>query len=118
MNTRKKILLVLVLLSSSLFAGCVDQSFGTVTVVQEKSEKSFDLLKGIVYDIDIWVKNEATVSKSARVTIELIAESTGKVRDSKTQTVDLKSDETKHLKFTLDGEQGIDYLYKYYVNEI
>jgi hypothetical protein len=117
MDNVNKILLILVLIASTLFVGCVE-SGGEVVVVQDRSEWSFDLLKGVVYDVDLWVKNEADVSKSARVTVELLVQNTGEVRDSQTQTVNLESGETKQLTFTLDGEDGIEYEYSYYVNEL
>ena len=117
MKSETKIFLILVLIASSLFAGCVE-SKGEIIVVQDRSQSSFDLLKGIVYDIDLWMENEADVSKSARVTVELLAQNTNEVRDSQTQTVNLKPGETKQLTFTLDGENGIEYEYSYYVNKL
>jgi hypothetical protein len=109
------IFLLFVLVCS--FAGCLGATAGIV-VVQDKCESSFSLDKGIVYDVDIWVKNEGSVSKSAEVTAELIASSTGKVRDRSTQIVNLKPDESKQLKFVLDGENGIDYQYSYHVKNL
>lgn len=117
MKNKNKILLILVLIVSSLFVGCVE-SGGGIVVVQDRSEWSFDLLKGVVYDVDIWVKNEGDISKSARVTVELLVQNTGEMRDSQTQTVNLQSDETKQLTFTLDGEDGIEYEYSYYVDKL
>lgn len=117
MNKYKKILLILVLIVSTLFVGCVEPD-GEVVVVQDRSEWSLDLLKGVVYDIDLWVKNEAEVLKSARVTVELLVQNTGEIRDSQTQTVNLEPGETKQLTFTLDGEDGIEYEYSYYVDEL
>jgi uncharacterized cupredoxin-like copper-binding protein len=117
MKNENKILLILALIASSLFIGCVD-SVGEVVVVQDRSEMSLDLLKGVVYDVDLWVKNEADVSKSARVTVELLAQNTGEERDSQTKTINLKPGETKQLTFTLDGENGIEYEYSYFVDEL
>ena len=117
MKKLKNILVLFVLMASALFVGCTE-SVGGVVVVQDRAESSLDLLKGVVYDIDLWVKNEADVSKSARVTVELLAKNTGEIRDSQTQTVNLNPGETKQLTFTLDGENGIDYEYSYYVDEL
>ena len=99
------------------FAGCVGATAGIV-VVQDKCESSFSLDKGIVYNVDTWVKNEGSVSKSAEVTVELIAVSTGKVRDESTQIVNLKPGESKQLRFVLDGENGVDYQYSYHVKNL
>ena len=117
MKNKTKIILILALIASSLFTGCVE-SGGEIIVVQDRSQSSFDLSKGIVYDIDLWIKNEGDVSKSARVTVELLAQNTNEVRDSKTQTVNLKPGETNQITFILDGENGIEYEYSYYVNEL
>ena len=109
--------ILLILMVATLFVGCTEYG-GDVIIVQTRGESSFDLDKGVVYDIDVWVKNEADVSNSAKVTVELVAENTDEVRDSQTKTLNLEPSETKQLNFTLDGESGIDYLYKSYVNEI
>lgn len=98
------------------FAGCLDAT--EIVVVQERCESSFSLDKGVVYDIDIWLKNEGSNAENAEVTVELIASSTGKVRDSITQIVNLKPDESRKLSFVLDGEDGVDYQYSYYVKNI
>ena len=116
MKKLKNILVLLVLIVPTLFVGCTE-SVGVV-VVQDRAKSSLDLLKGVVYDIDLWMENEADVSKSARVTVELLAKNTGEIRDSQTLTVNLNPSEIKQLTFTLDGENGIDYEYSYYVDEL
>jgi len=117
MKNFEKMFVLFILMAATLFVGCTE-SGGDVTIVQTRGESSFDLDKGVVYDIDVWVKNEASISNSARVTVELVAENTDEVRDSQTKTVNLEPSETKQLSFTLDGESGVDYLYKSYVNEM
>ena len=109
----KNICLICVLLTCFMSIGCTE-SGGDVVVVQTNGESSFDLSKGVVYDIDIWVKNEGSISQSARVTVELISD-TGETRDSSSKTVNLQPEESKQLTFTLDGENGVDYEYTYYV---
>lgn len=49
------------------FAGCLDAT--EVVVVQERCESSFSLDKGIVYDIDLWLKNEGSNAENAEVTV-------------------------------------------------
>lgn len=115
MNNAKKILMILMLITSTLLVGCVESG---VVVVQDRIESSFDISKGVVYNVDLWVKNEAGSSRSAEITVKLIAENTGEVRDTLTKTVNLNSGETKQLTFTLDGEKGIEYKYSYSVDEL
>ncbi|WP_048178316.1 hypothetical protein [Methanosarcina sp. MTP4] len=107
------LVLVLVLLACS-FVGCIDEA--GIVVVQDRCESSFDLSKGIVYHVDLWVQNEGSVSKSSKVTAELLVENTGEVRDSETQIVNLEPGETKQITLVLDGERNIDYEYTYYVD--
>jgi hypothetical protein len=117
MKNSKKLFILLILMAATLIVGCTEYG-GDVIITQTRGESSFDLSKGVVYDIDVWVKNEAEVSNSATVTAELIVENTDQVRDSQTKTVNLGPSETKQVSFTLDGEDGVNYRYESYVNEI
>ncbi len=94
--------------------GCTETD---VVVVQTNSESSFDLSKGIVYNIDIWVKNEGSVSHNAKVTVDLIS-NTGETRDTNSQVVSLQPGETKKIRLDLDGENGVEYSYEYHVEQL
>ncbi len=94
--------------------GCIETD---VVVVQTTSESSFDLTKGLVYNVDIWVKNEGSVSHSARVTADLIS-NIGETRDTSTQVVNLQPGEVKKVRLVLDGENGLEYTYEYYVEQL
>ncbi|WP_406661958.1 hypothetical protein V7O66_05440 [Methanolobus sp. ZRKC3] len=96
--------------------GCTETD-SDIVVVQTDIESSLDISKGVVYNIDIWVKNEGDDSQSARVTVDLIS-NTGNIRDSANKTVNLQPEERKQLTFILDGESGVEYDYEYRVEKL
>ncbi len=114
MKILKTICLICILLACFMGIGCTEEG-GDVVAVQASGESSFDHSKGAVYNIDIWVKNEDTVSQTARVNVQLISNAS---RHSNSKTVDLQPDETKQVTFTFDRENGVDYDYTYYAEQL
>jgi hypothetical protein len=110
------IFLLLILVLTCSIAGCV--SYNEIVVVQDRCQSSINLEKGLVYNVDLWIKNEGSSSQNVQVTVDLISSSTGQIRDESTQIVNLQSTETKQLRFTLDGEEGVQYQYKYYTKSL
>lgn len=109
------IFLLLILVLTCSFAGCVSSN---IVIVQDRCQSSFNLERGLVYNVDLWIKNEGSSSQNVQVTVDLIASSTGQIRNESTQIVNLQSTETKQLRFTLDGEEGVQYQYKYYTKSL
>ncbi|ADE35986.1 hypothetical protein Mmah_0456 [Methanohalophilus mahii DSM 5219] len=111
-----KICSVLIIFIALLAIGCTGFD-NEVVIVQTKGTSSFDFSKGVVYDIDVWVKNEGSSSHNARVTANLIS-NTDEIRDSLSKTITLQPGEKRNIEFTLDGESGVDYNYRCNVEQL
>ena len=112
-NKTKTFLLVAIIMAVFL-SGCM--ATADIVVVDDSGEASLDLSRGIVYDIDVMVQNIGDGEGGADVTVNLISQSTGAIRDVQTQTVNLRPGQSRQLKYTLDGEAGDDYEYTIEIN--
>jgi uncharacterized cupredoxin-like copper-binding protein len=70
----------------------------------------------MVYDIDVIVENIGNGEGSADVTVNLISDTTGVIRDAQTKTVTLKPGQSRQLTFVLDGDIEDDYNYTVEIN--
>lgn len=114
MDNNTKSGLIITVIMAVLLSGCLASAEFVVT--DSSGEASFDLSKGVVYDIDVIVQNVGDAEGVADVTVNLISESSGAIRDTQTQTISLKSGQSRELKYTLDGESGEEYRYEVEIN--
>lgn len=63
------------------------------------------------------MKNEGSASQNAKITVDLIS-NTGETRDIKSQVVSLQPNESKKVRLVLDGEDGVEYSYKYHIEQL
>lgn len=110
MISKTKSFILIGILMAVFLSGCMASA--DIVVVDSSGEASFDLSRGVVYDIDTTVQNIGDGEGTADVTVNLISQNTGAIRDVQTQTVSLKPGQSRLLKFTLDGESGDDYSYE------
>lgn len=110
MITITKTFLLVIIIMAVFLSGCM--ATAEIVVVDHSGDASFELSRGIVYDIDVMVQNIGDGEGVADVTVNLISQSTGAIRDVQTQTVSLKPGQSRQLKYTLDGEVGDDYEYE------
>lgn len=110
MRCKTKNMLVVTIIIAVFLSGCMATS--DIVIADHNGELSFDLLDGVVYDIDVIVQNVGDGEGMADVTVNLISENSGAIRDVQTQTVNLKPGQSRQLKYTLDGEVGDEYSYE------
>jgi hypothetical protein len=112
--SKTKLILSTALIVAVFLSGCIASA--DIIVADHNGEASFDLSRGIVYDIDVIVQNVGDGEGTADVTVNLISQSSGAIRDVKTQTVNLKPGQSRQLKYTLDGDSDDDYSYEVEIN--
>jgi|UniRef100_A0AAT9JAV6 PBP1b-binding outer membrane lipoprotein LpoB len=103
-------MLIAVAMIAILFSGCSTPNKPDPVILQSRATPDFSLSKGVVYTIEIWVKNNG-VDGNIKVSAQLISD-TGQTRDSASEVIYLKKGESTKVTLTLDGEYGVNYSYK------
>jgi hypothetical protein len=106
-----KITLVFLVLFLILSAGCAGLLGPKPVIVSQKSTTDFSFSKGIIYNIDVTIRNDGA-DGSIKVTAELIDKNKGFVRDRGSNSIYLKKGQTGTAQIILDGEIGRDYSYR------
>jgi len=96
----------------SVFAGCGSPPPSPKTVIiQTQGNSDFSFSLGVIYKVTAMVRNDGD-SGTITLKAEIIADETGQVRDSTTETIHLNSGEQLNVQFDiLDGESGESYTY-------
>jgi len=98
-----------------LSAGCMGPGGPNPRVVEDSATRDISLSRGLVYSVNAVIQNDGG-DGDVTVTMKLIDEEKGFVRDEVSAVVSIPSGETKRVSLTLDGDVGRDYDYKIELN--
>ncbi|KLK89106.1 hypothetical protein SZ63_01250 [Methanoculleus sediminis] len=91
-----------------LTAGCMGLGGPSPKVVEDSLTKDVSLSKGLVYNVNAVIQNDGA-DGDVTVTMKLIDEEKGFVRDEVSTVISIPSGETKKVSLTLDGDVGRTY---------
>ena len=103
-------MLLLLIVALVSVAGCTALFGPKPVIVRDDAQSSFSLSKGIIYNVDAWVRNDGG-DGDVIVTASLLDAGKGFTRDEASTRIYLTSGQTKKVSLTLDGEFGRDYQY-------
>lgn len=98
-----------------LTAGCMELGGPSPRVVEDSMVTDISLSKGLGYSVSAVIQNDGAAG-DVTVTMKLIDEEKGFVRDEASTVISIPSGETKKVSLTLDGDLGRDYDYKIELN--
>lgn len=98
-----------------LSAGCMGLGGPSPKVVEDSMVPDISLSKGLGYTVNAVIQNDGG-DGDVTVTMKLIDDEKGFVRDEASTAVSIPSGETKKVSLTLDGDLGRDYDYKIELN--
>ncbi|MDV4342199.1 hypothetical protein HL657_03225 [Methanoculleus sp. YWC-01] len=93
-----------------LTAGCMGLGGPSPRVVEDSMIPDISLSKGLGYTVNAVIQNDGG-DGDVTVTMKLIDDEKGFVRDEASTVVSIPSGETKKVSLTLDGDLGRDYSY-------
>ena len=91
-----------------LTAGCMGLGGPSPKVEEDSLTKDVSLSKGLVYNVNAVIQNDGA-DGDVTVTMKLIDEEKGFVRDEVSTVISIPSGETKKVSLTLDGDVGRTY---------
>jgi hypothetical protein len=98
-----------------LTAGCMGLGGPNPKVVEDSMAPDLSLSKGLGYTVNAVIQNDGS-DGDVTVTMKLIDEEKGFVRDEASTVISIPSGETKKVSLTLDGDLGRDYKYSVGLN--
>ena len=107
---RKRILMPGLVLVLVLAAGCTGLVGPDPKIVEDSATKDISLSKGLVYNVNAAIQNDGR-DGDVTVTVKLIDEEKGFIRDEVSTQVFIPSGATKRVSLTLDGDLGRTYRY-------
>ncbi|MDD3071434.1 MAG: hypothetical protein PHX88_09605 [Methanoculleus horonobensis] len=93
-----------------LTAGCMGLGGPSPRVVEDSMVTDISLSKGLGYSVSAVIQNDGA-DGDVTVTMKLIDEEKGFVRDEASTVISIPSGETKKVSLTLDGDIGRTYQY-------
>lgn len=94
-----------------LTAGCMGLGGPNPKIVEDSMVTDLSLSKGLGYTVNAVIQNDGA-DGAITVTMKLIDEEKGFVRDEASTVISIPSGETKEVSLTLDGDIGRDYDYR------
>jgi hypothetical protein len=104
----KRILILGLAAMLVLTAGCMGLGGPSPRVVEDSMVTDISLSKGLGYNVKAVIQNDGG-DGDVTVTMKLIDEEKGFVRDEASTVVSIPSGETKKVSLTLDGDLGRTY---------
>ncbi|MDK2889832.1 MAG: hypothetical protein PWR21_464 [Methanoculleus sp.] len=104
----KRILILGLAAALVLTAGCMGPPGPNPRVVEDSMIKDISLSKGLGYNVNAVIQNDGG-DGDVTVTMKLIDEEKGFVRDQVSTVISIPSGETEKVSLTLDGDVGRTY---------
>ena len=111
----KRILILGLAAALVLTAGCMGLGGPNPKVVEDSMVTDISLSKGLGYTVNAVIQNDGG-DGDVTVTMKLIDDEKGFVRDEVSTVVSIPSGETKKVSLTLDGDIGRKYKYSIELN--
>ena len=111
----KQILILGLAAGLVLSAGCMGPGGPNPRVVEDSATRDISLSRGLVYSVNAVIQNDGG-DGDVTVTMKLIDEEKGFVRDEASTVISIPSGETKKVSLTLDGDIGRKYKYSIELN--